>query len=93
MGTLRDQPARQDTLLRYAITIGKVGREIFHDGCNGELTETQWHVACDVTRTALAIQNADVRDEQLADLGKLLESLSDALIDRLSVEALLKEAD
>jgi hypothetical protein len=38
-----------------------------------------WRDSCDLTRTALAVQSADIQDEQLAGFGNILNNLVEAI--------------
>jgi hypothetical protein len=76
MGTLFDQRPRSE-----ALTFGVVweaARDMGLDPNKG-LTPAEWHAACDVARTGLAAQNADIFDEQLAGFGELLKELVAAI--------------
>jgi hypothetical protein len=42
-------------------------------------TPAEWHAACDVVRTELAVLSADVLDEQLAGFGEILKELVEAI--------------
>jgi hypothetical protein len=44
-----------------------------------KLTPAEWHAVCDVARVALALQSADVLDEQLAGFGEILKELVEAV--------------
>jgi hypothetical protein len=73
MGTLFEQRPRQDTFKTRIWWIQGIAEEM---GFKGEkLTPAEWHAVCDVARTALALQNADVLDEQLAGFGEILQEL------------------
>ena len=61
--------SRQDALREYTIWVCNVGRELGYKMDDPE----QVRAACDVIRTALAVQNADVLDEQLDGFGQLLQ--------------------
>ena len=74
MGTLFDQSPRQETLDNYVHTIRSIARNAGFDTDN--MTPAEWHAACDLARTALAIQSADALDEQLAGLGHILQQIS-----------------
>ena len=58
-----------------------------HSACRGscaygtgdKMTPAQWYAAYDVARTALAIQSADILDEQLAGFGEILRSINWAI--------------
>lgn len=84
MGTLYHQRPRQDTIDYYHNVIVKalalMGLDE-RDVNTGKVavTPAQWHAACDITRTALAIQSADAGDEQLAGFGELVSRLVDEL--------------
>ena len=43
------------------------------------MSPAEWHALCDLTRTALAVQSADILDEQLAGFGNILDKLVEAL--------------
>jgi hypothetical protein len=77
MGTLFDQSPRQETLDSYAHTILSIARNAGFDTDN--MTPAEWHAACDLARTALAIQSADALDEQLAGLGHILQQIAGAI--------------
>jgi hypothetical protein len=77
MGTLHNQPARQEHLKYYVSSIAAVAKQIGYNP--DKMTPAQWHVACDVARTALAIQNADALDEQLSGFGEILHSMSESI--------------
>jgi len=68
MGTLFDQPARINSLASIAEWVCLTGTDL---GFNMK-TPDGVRAACDIIRTALMIQNADVLDEQLGGLGSLL---------------------
>lgn len=68
MGTLFDQPPRQESLSQISAWICIVGTEL---GFNMKKPDDV-HAACDIIRTALAVQSADVLDEQLSGFGHLL---------------------
>jgi hypothetical protein len=75
MGTLFNQRPRQDTLESYISTVEYAVRTL---GFKREkMTPADWHVVCDVARTALAIQNADAMDEQLAGFGEILQTIAE----------------
>jgi hypothetical protein len=57
-----------------------------------KLTSAQWHAACDAVRTALAIQNADVLDEQLAGFGEILQELCAAIRQHAEAVSAIAEA-
>jgi hypothetical protein len=81
MGTLDTQPPRGQSLencFHYA-TAALRFMGIPEDK---KPTAAEWHAACDIVRTALAVQSADVLDEQLAGFGGILESIAAALRDR-----------
>jgi hypothetical protein len=46
---------------------------------SADATHTDWTVACDIVRTLLAVQSADVLDEQLGGFGEILQELVRAL--------------
>ena len=77
MGTLFDQSPRQETLDSYAHTIRSIARNAGFDTDN--MTPAEWHAACDLARTALAIQSADALGEQLAGLGHILQQIAGAI--------------
>jgi hypothetical protein len=77
MGTLFDQPPRQDSLKYYVCSITETAELMGYS--TGKMTPAQWHAACDVTRAALAIQNADRLDEQLAGFGEILRDIGGAI--------------
>jgi hypothetical protein len=77
MGTLFEQKHRTASLSAYAKEVKSVAHNMGLDPDN--LTPAEWHAACDVLRTGLAIQNADVLDEQLAGFGKILIDLVEAI--------------
>ena len=76
MGTLFDQRPRGETLLQIMEGI-QLTRGRF--GFPEEMTPADWHALCDLTRTALAVQSADVLDEQLGGFGDILNNLIMAL--------------
>lgn len=76
MGTLFNQRPRQETLSSYFHEIEKA-LELMN--VHGPLTPAQWHAACDIVRTALAIQSADALDEQLGGLGAIVQELVEKL--------------
>ena len=61
---------RVDWIRRIAAQMGYKGEK---------LSPAEWHAACDVARTSLAVQNADTLDEQLAGFGKIFEELVEAV--------------
>jgi hypothetical protein len=78
MGTLFNQRPRQETLMegylstvRYALL--EMGVQPEH------ATPDQWIAACEIVKAALAVQNADALDEQLAGFGELLRDLIEAI--------------
>jgi hypothetical protein len=77
MATLFDQPPRQETLAGHWIRAraGEFGFSL------DTMTAADWRALCDIVRTALAIQNADTQDEQLAGFGQLLSNIGDSLSD------------
>ena len=76
MGTLFDQPERQKYLGGTAVEWLTSGmREHGFDSKK----PADVHAFCDLMRTALAIQSADVLDEQLAGFGEILQSLVEAI--------------
>ena len=77
MGTLSDQRPRTETLETYFIQVGKAldYMEVKRD----KATPAQYHAACDIVRTALAVQSADTLDEQLAGFGEIAQSLVSAV--------------
>jgi hypothetical protein len=70
MGTLQNQPPRGDTIKRYVeeVVLLKAGFDV------------TWSEACDIVRTALLIQSADVFDEQLAGLGDIAQGIVLAIV-------------
>lgn len=77
MGTLFDQPPRQESLDRLFSYVERKAREI---AVKADFpTNAEYHVACDMIRTALAVQSADVLDEQLGGFGHILERIADSL--------------
>jgi hypothetical protein len=78
MGTLFSQSPRGEKLsngfhhVRAALRFMEVP-------INRPPTPAEWSAACDLVRAALAVQSADVLDEQLAGFGSILERISDAL--------------
>jgi hypothetical protein len=79
MGTLFDQRPRGETLLQVMESI-QFSRGRF--GFPEVMTPADWHALCDLTRTALAVQSADVLDEQLGGFGDILNNLVAALGER-----------
>ena len=79
MGTLFSQPPREERLLRWGA--GSIARalEIMQIPDTRKPTPAEWHAACDIVRTALAVQSADAQDEQLAGFGEILVRIADAL--------------
>lgn len=78
MGTLFDQAERQKYLGSNAIPwLMTIMRENGFDPKKRD----DVHAFCDLMKTALAIQNADALDEQLAGFGEILSRLSDGIID------------
>ena len=77
MATLYDQPPRQETLAAYMHWICDRAPE-FGFSPNA-MTAADWRALCDIVRTALAIQTADARDEQLAGFGQLIGNIGDSL--------------
>ena len=76
MGTL---PPRQETLTSYMRWIRARAPEF---GFSPDaMTAADWRALCDIVRTALAIQNADAQDEQLAGFGQLISNIGDSLSD------------
>jgi hypothetical protein len=74
MGTLLDQPERQ--FYSTMRLIQAWGRDLDFP----ELMEpADWHALCDLVRTAIAVQNADIQDEQLAGFGEILQNLVEAI--------------
>ena len=73
MATLFDQPPRQDALSLYVSWVHTNGVDLGFDMKDPK----QVHAACDLIRTALAIQNADTLDEQLGGFGELLRDFVD----------------
>lgn len=73
MGTLFNQRPRSDTLETYfhlmKDALGFMGID--------RPTPADWQLACDMVRTALGVQSADVLDEQLAGFGELLSKMVD----------------
>ena len=43
------------------------------------MSPAQLHALCDLWRTALAVQSADVHDEQLAGFGDILSEIASAV--------------
>ena len=86
MGTLFNQSPRQDSLHKHYVN--DVGRVLRDDmGLDSsKASPAQWHAACDIARTALAVQSADVLDEQLAGFGELLQRLIEVLDDLKGVK-------
>jgi hypothetical protein len=79
MGTLFDQPPRQETLAGYMHWIRARAPEF---GFSPDaMTAADWRALCVIVRTALAIQDADAQDEQLAGFGQLIGSIGDSLSD------------
>ena len=60
------------------VWIREIAEEMGFNVAKG-LTPAEWHAVCDVARTALALQNADVLDEQLAGFGEILQELVEAI--------------
>ena len=77
MATLFDQPARSDSLSKIMDGIQMDAKRF---GFPEEMTPEEWHALCDLTRTALAIQSADVLDEQLAGFGEILQGINETLV-------------
>jgi hypothetical protein len=77
MGTLFNQQRRVETLSGNARSL--------YDALelmgikSADATHTDWTVACDIVRTLLAVQSADVLDEQLGGFGEILQELVRAL--------------
>jgi hypothetical protein len=76
MGTLFDQPPRGESL-------GKIMRGLHMQaadfGFPDPMTPADWHAFCDLVRTALVVQSADIFDEQLGGFGDILNRLVEAL--------------
>jgi hypothetical protein len=82
MGTLLNQRPRYETLGTMGVPefVWSIAKEM---GFKREkMTPAEWHAVCDVARTALALQSADVFDEQLAGFGEILKELVEALAPR-----------
>jgi len=77
MGTLFDQPPRQESVNGYVYTVRRVAAEMGY--ALDTIKPAEWHAACDVVRTALALQTADALDEQLAGFGEILKELVAAI--------------
>jgi hypothetical protein len=77
MGTLFDQQPRQESISSYVHTVRRVAAEMDYD--LNTIKPAEWHAACDVVRTALALQTADTLDEQLAGFGEILKELVAAI--------------
>lgn len=84
MGTLFDQPARQDYLGGSAVSWLQSG---MRDSGYDPKKPADVHAFCDLMRTAIAIQSADVLDEQLAGFGEILQSLVEAIQKRTDGDA------
>jgi hypothetical protein len=77
VGTLFSQPERQPGLINTFEWVKDFARNIAKDRNSPTLAE--YHAACDILRTALAVQSADVLDEQLGGFGRIAESLVEAV--------------
>jgi hypothetical protein len=73
MGTLGNQPPRDPSIGHILKIIKEMGWKF------DTMTPEKWHAACEVTRTALAIENADALDEQLGGFGEILNRLCDVI--------------
>jgi hypothetical protein len=80
MGTLYHQRPRTETLHSYMHSISRA-LEFMKVPTNRKPTPAEWHAACDMVRTALAIQSADALDEQLCGFGLILDRIASALAD------------
>ena len=78
MGTLFDQPDRQRYLGNGAIPWLLA---TMRDNGFDPKKRDDVHAFCELMRTALAIQSADVLDEQLAGFGEILQSIVSAIND------------
>ena len=84
MGTLFNQDPRENHIenyMRHVLT----GLEIMGVKPK-DATPDQWKTACEIVKAGLAIQNADILDEQLGGFGEILHSLIEVL--RENVELL-----
>ena len=90
MGTLSSQPERQPGLINTFDWVRDFARKIAKDRNSPTLAE--YHAACDILRTALAVQSADVLDEQLGGFGQILERISDSL-EKISDQTHDRKAD
>ncbi len=79
MGTLFDQPPRQDRMRSYVATVGSTLDQMYPDV--EDVTPEMWTAAAAVTQAALSVQSADTMDEQLAGFGEILQRLPDAISD------------
>ena len=76
MGTLQEQAPRQEHLMGYVSSIRGTLHEMYPDRVSRYYTREEWTAAAEVTKVALAIQSADVFDEQLAGFGEILEHIA-----------------
>jgi hypothetical protein len=77
MGTLFDQPPRLESLGKLFDYVRSEAQKIAKNPKAPTLEELQ--VASEMVRAALAIQSADVLDEQLGGFGSILEGIADSL--------------
>ena len=79
MGTLYNQEPRQDKIESYVATVGYTLDYMYPNKTRREASAAEWTAAAEVTKAANAVQSADAWDEQLADLGELLQSVVETI--------------
>jgi hypothetical protein len=84
MATLFDQPPRQQSLESYVSLIETIALRFGF--FPKKMSPAEWHVVCDLVRTALAIQSADVLDEQLGGFGDILRDAVTAISNGFSCD-------